>query len=69
MYIIDLQSKRYDRIWKLFWTFAEQLSWDVDVLESWFLFSGLVIPLGLNIADKVAVRGQNNSKAPYDFTI
>jgi len=41
----------------------------VDILESRFLSSSLGMPLGLNIADKVAVRGQNNSKAPYDFPI
>lgn len=29
----------------------------------------LEMPLGLNIADKVAVRDQTKSKAPYDFTI
>lgn len=27
------------------------------------------MPLGLNTADKVAVRGQNNSKAPYNFAV
>lgn len=40
-----------------------------DVLESGFLSFILGMPLGLNTADKVAVRGQNNSKAPYDFTV
>lgn len=41
----------------------------MDILESRFLFSSLGMTLGLNIADEVAVRGQNNSKAPYDFAI
>lgn len=27
------------------------------------------MPLGLNTADKAAVRGQNNSKAPYNFAV
>lgn len=39
-----------------------------DVLESGFLSFILGMPLVLNAADKVAVRGQINSKAPYDFT-
>lgn len=39
-----------------------------DVLESGFLSFILGMPLVLNTADKVAVRGQNNSKASYDFT-
>lgn len=39
----------------------------MDILESRFLSSSLGLSLDFNIADKVAVRGQNNSKAPYDF--
>lgn len=69
MYIIDLQVK--DMTIK-FGRYCELLLSNickVDVLESRFLSFSLGMPLGLNIANKIAVRGQNNSNAPYDFTI
>lgn len=69
MYIIDLPVKH---ITIKFGSYCELLLSNickVDVLESRFLSFSLGMPLGFSIANKVAVRGQNNLNAPYDFTI
>lgn len=56
-------------IWKTLQTFAKQHLWDMSILQCIFLTSSLGVPQGLNTADKVAVRDQNNSEAPHDFTV
>lgn len=69
MYIIDLQVKEPTIKFGRYCELALSNICKVDVLGSRFLSLSSGMPLGLNIADKVAVRGQNNSKAPYDFAV
>lgn len=69
MYIMDLQVKELTVTFGRYRELALSNSCNVGALGSSFLSLSLGMPLGLNTADKVAVRGQNNSKAPYDFAV